>query len=250
MYLTMDLANIKWNTNTYKNFINYLKSFQDVKYQKFHSGLVPNCSPDKIIGIRTPVLRKIGKEISKGNYEDFLKIAKSDFYEEIIIKAVVIGLIKVKDFEELADWLDFYAPLVNNWATCDIFCSSFKEAKKYRAKLLKRIKEYIKSPNPWYVRLALVLLLTYYLDEEYIETSLKLAETVQSDFYYVSMAQAWLVATAFAKNETFTMEFFKKCKLNDVTFNKAIQKARESYRVSKETKSQLNEMKRTLDKQN
>jgi len=113
---------------------------------------------------------------------------------------------------------------------------------------LIKIKEYLKSENPWYVRLAIVLLLSYYLDDEYISISLRLTDKVKSDFYYVSMAQAWLVATAFAKNEKVTMAFFEDCTLDDITFNRAIQKSRESFRVSKECKEKLSKMKRTLDK--
>lgn len=244
----MNLTVIKWNKNTYKSFISYLKSFHDPDYQRFHSSLIPNCPIEKFLGIRTPILRKIGKDISKGDFESFLDIAESNYYEEVIIQAVVIGLIKVKNSEQMLELLDFYAPLVDSWATCDVFCSSFKEAKKHREALLVKITEYLQRDNPWYVRLALVLLLTYYLDDEYIEKALALTDSVKSDFYYVSMAQAWLIATAFAKNEAVTMEFFKNCRLDDVTFNRTIQKARESFRVSDEIKQQLTEMKRTLDK--
>lgn len=246
----MDLTVIKWDKNTYKSFVSYLKTFQDLDYRSFHSHLIPDCPAEKFIGIRTPVLRKIGKEISKGDFLGFLRFAENNYYEEIIIQAVVIGLVKVNSAEQLLELLDLYAPLVDSWATCDLFCSSFKEAKKHREALLGKITEYLQSDKPWYIRLGLVLLLTYYLDNEYIESALKLTDNVQNDFYYVSMAQAWLVATAFAKNETITMEFFKNCKLDDVTFNRTIQKAKESYRISKEIKQQLNKMKRTLDKQN
>ena len=120
--------------------------------------------------------------------------------------------------------------------------------KKHREAFLPKITEYICSENPWYIRIALVLLLTYYLDDKYLKTALNLADSVKCEHYYVSMAQAWLVATAFSKNESVTFEFFCDCKLDNITYNRAIQKAKDSYRVSKSLKKQLSQMRRTLDK--
>ena len=244
----MNLSAINWSLDTYRDFLEHLNSFSDERYRRFHSSLIPDVPIENLIGIRTPILRKIGKDIFKGDYKAFLEVSGDRYYEEIILKAVVVSLIKTNDFQEIAKLLDFYTPFVNNWATCDLFCSSFKEVKKYKNELLPKLREYLNSENPWFVRVALVLLLTYYLDDNFIKTALELTDIVKSEFYYVSMAQAWLVATAFAKNENFTMDYFLKCKLNDVTFKRTIQKAKESYRVSKECKEKLTLLKRTLDK--
>lgn len=247
--MIMNVTLEQWTKEDCAKLVNYLKSIQDIDYKNFQCKLMPDFSEDRVIGIRTPVLRKIGKNISKGNVKSFFDVIGSYYYEEILLRGIVSGLVKTKNYSELETLLDNYSPLVDNWATCDLFCSSFKEAKKYRSELLIKIREYLISQNPWYIRIGIVLLLTYYLDDKYIAESLKLIDNIHSDFYYVSMAQAWLVATAFAKTPDITMEYFMNCNLTDTTFNKAIQKSKESLRISKELKAKLSEMKRTLDKQ-
>lgn len=205
----MNFVHNNWSKKEYSNLILYLKTLKDLNYKNFQSKLIPNIDEDKIIGVRTPILRRIAKEISKGNALGYLKVADSYYYEEIILQAIICGYIKINNSTELLDLLDFYSPKVDNWATCDLFCSSFKQVKNYRKEFLVKIEEYIKSHNPWCIRLSLVFLLSYYLDDEYIEKALNLSDCVNTDSYYVSMARAWLVATAFSKNQNITINFFK-----------------------------------------
>ena len=79
----LDLPTI-WNKETYQEYINYLISIKEDKYKEFHSKLC--FTKYEILGIRLPIIRKIAKEISKTNYEDFLKLTKSKYYEEVLIE--------------------------------------------------------------------------------------------------------------------------------------------------------------------
>lgn len=244
----MDYRNIVWKKENYISFIDSLKAEADLEYKEFHSRLVPDYDSERIIGIRLPVMRKICKEISKGDIYGYLNCCDTYYYEEVMMRGILVGLVKVKDYQEFLSLVESQIKYINNWALCDSFCSGLKKNLKYRDVFLKDIEKYLQDKNPWKIRVGLLLLLDYFLDEKYIEKSLKLCDSITNKHYYVSMAQAWLVATAFAKNEVVAMEYFKNCNLDDITVNRTIQKARDSFRVSKETKETLKNMKRTIDK--
>lgn len=244
----MGFRNIVWNKENYISFIDSLKAEADLEYKKFHSRLVPDYDSDRIIGVRLPVMRNICKDISKGDIDGYFKYCDTYYYEEVMIRGILIGLVKVKDYQEFASLVESQIKYINNWALCDSFCSGLKKSVKYKERLLEDIEKYLQDENPWKIRVGLVLLLDYYLDDDYIKKSLGLCDSVTDKHYYVSMAQAWLVATAFAKNEAVAMDYFKCCNLDDITVNRTIQKARDSLRVSKEAKETLKNMKRTIDK--
>lgn len=88
------------------------------------------------------------------------------------------------------------------------------------------------------------MLLDHYVKEEYINEIFEVIDNIKNEEYYVEMGIAWLVAEMYIKFPKQTMEYLKNCNLNKFTYNKALQKARESYRVSKEEKESLNKMKK------
>lgn len=241
----MNLQVDGWSADYYARFVEYLKGFADEKYRSFHSALVPTEQVDTFLGVRMPKLRELGKEISKGNPRDYLNMQISGYYEEKMLRGIVTGLIKPRDFDDFTALADDYIPYISNWALCDCFCSGLKYVKKCRAEFFAHIKSvYLTSENPWAIRTALVLMLDYYLDGEYIDEALSLTDSVNNDHYYVKMAQAWLIATAVAKCEETTLEYLKTAKIPNDVFNKAIQKSRESFRVSDETKEYLKTLKK------
>ena len=244
----MNLSVKKWTPALYAEFIDFIKQNADLKYKEFHAHLIPDYSADKIIGIRIPQMRGYAKEIAKGDARGFISLCGTDYYEEVMLRGIVTGLIKPASFDDFRKLLEEQIPYINNWALCDCFCSSVKHIKKYKAETFNSIKEYLNSDNPWEVRVGLVLMLNYYLDDEYISEALSLTDSVHSEHYYISMAQAWLVATAFAKNKDITLKYFEHCTLDNLTFNRAIQKARESYRVDSELKEYLKTLKKPIDK--
>lgn len=232
-----------WTSDEYSRLVEKLKKLSDEKYRKFHSSLVPNEEKNSFLGVRMPKLRELGKEISKGDPRGFLEICKSDYYEEKMLRGIVTGLIKPRNYEDFISLADGYIPYISNWALCDCFCSGLKYVKKCREEFFGHLKIYL-SGNDWAVRAAIVFMLDYYLDDEYITEVLTRVDSVRSDEYYVKMAQAWLLATALAKCPKPTIEYYEKNSLDDFTHNRAIQKAVESYRVDDGTKNYLRSLKR------
>ncbi|MCD8026578.1 MAG: DNA alkylation repair protein [Clostridiales bacterium] len=239
----MDLVLNVWTSGDYADFIEYLKSNACEKYRDFQSHLIPD-SKEIMLGIKIPELRKIGREIAKGGAESFLKISSPGLYETRMIRGIVTGLIKTCDFEKFTQLCDAFICEINSWAICDTFCCGLKELKKYKDEYFEYIQKYLQSDNVWAVRAALVIMLDYYLDDNYIDAVLKRVDAIDSEFYYVRMAQAWLIATAFVKCENKTRAYLLDNSLNDPTFNKAIQKCVESRRIDENTKNYLKTLKR------
>ena len=221
----------------YGEFIEYLKSLGDEKYKKFNSGIVKD-TDSEIIGIRLPELRKIAKEILKGDYEGFLRSSGKAYYEEVMLRGLVTAQIK-GSFEEVRKRVDDFVPWIDNWAVNDTFCSTFKIINKFHGEFFEHIGTYLSSENPWAVRVGLVLMMDYYLVDEYIDRVLERAGNIQSVEYYVQMGKAWLVATAAAKYRDKAIEFIKTAEFDDKTFYMTVQKCVDSYRVSEEDKELL-----------
>lgn len=228
-----------------ENLRRRLLDLQDEKYQKFHSALCPGI--DNIIGIRIPVLRNLAKEIVRENnghaYLQKAFIEPFLYNEEAILCGMVLGLIKL-DFIELLDYLKLFVPRINNWGVCDITCGNLKTFKKNQAQGRKFLQQYLASPNEYELRFAVVMLMNYYHDDKYIDDTLQELNAVRHEGYYVKMAVAWALQLCFVKQRKKTLALLKNNNLDDFTFNKALQKCRESFRVSSEDKILLQSMKR------
>lgn len=219
-----------------------LKSLQDKKYKEFHSKLCPGTN--NIIGIRIPVLRKYAKTLLKENdFKLLINNIDDEYYEEIMLQGMLIGLVK-SDFYEIKPYIENFIPKIDNWAICDTFCAGLKIAKKYKKEMWNLINKYIVVNKEFYIRFAVVMILDYYIEEEYIEADLEIFNNIKSDKYYVQMAVAWAISICFIKYYDKTIEYMKTANLDKFTYNKAIQKAIESYRITKEQKEILKKMKR------
>lgn len=227
--------NIKWNEKEYQEFIIYLKSISEVGYKEFHSKLT--ITKYEILGIRLPKLRAISKEISKGDYKSFLRVVGSTYYEEVMIKLLVISLIKDKD--EVMNYFWNAVKLIDNWALCDTFCNSLKIVEKNKDYFFKVVNKLLKSKYPFEIRVGLILILCYYIEKENLNFIFNTLESIRSEEYYVNMASSWLLCEVFIKYQKETLEYLEKNTLDKFTINKAISKIRDSYRVSKETKNYI-----------
>lgn len=234
----------EWTSNDYEKLTQYLKENADLKYKSFHSSLVPHTEKDTFIGIRMPFMRKLAKEIAKGNARSFLDISNTEYYEQRMLSGIIVGLIKTNSFDDFIALINTFIPQINNWAICDCFCAGLKEVKKYKNEFFNYLDKYLKSDNPWEIRFAYVIMLDYYLETEYIDTVISHCDAIDSNEYYILMAQAWLLATAYAKQREITHKYFLNNKLNNTTFNKAIQKCIESRRISDKDKQFLKTLKR------
>lgn len=225
----------------YDDFLNELYSLQDLKYKEFHSKLIMS---DKLIGVRTPELKRIAKVIARSNYEEFFKENRHELYEENLVHGLVLGYLKL-DFNELKHFVDDFIPYIDNWAVCDATVANLKVYKKNKTRdiVFNEIKNYLKNDNPWINRFGYVLLLEYFLEEKYMDEIFELCEDYK-DHYYVKMAIAWLISMCYIKYKGRTITFLKKHKLDIWTHNKAIQKIIDSYRVENMDKVILRGLKR------
>lgn len=225
---------IQWVRNElYKN--------SDDAYKSFHSSLIPNVF--NILGVRVPKLREIAKKVAKNDYREFIENVNVQIYEEVMLWGMVIGYIKVSH-EERKKELEKFVPNINNWAVCDCSCATYKFMKKFPEIWFPFVKSYLFSKQEYEVRFAIVCLLDFFISEEYIEQVLELLSQVCHEGYYAKMAAAWAISICYIKFPMKTEKLFENNVLDDFIYNKSIQKIRESYRVSKESKERLQKMRR------
>ena len=230
-----------WNEESYAIFVSELKSLVDEKYKKFQSNLVPNI--DNILGIRVPVLRSIGKDISKGDWKDFFKVCQDNYYEETMIQGFVLNNVNT-DLDEIIKYMNRFVVKINNWATCDTFCSGMKIVKKNKEYFFPYIKTLLSSNEEYSIRTGLVLLLAHYINDEYLDRIFAISNAIKHENYYVKMANAWLIASCFSKYRDKTMNFINNNCLDYWTHNKSIQKIIESKTTIDEEKIILKKLKK------
>lgn len=210
-------------------------------YKKFSSNLIPNI--DNILGIRIPTLRKISKQIYTENWQDFLNEENPEFMEETMLQGMVISQIKDTP-EKILEYIKDFVPKINNWAICDTFCCGLKFTKKNKEIVWNFIQTYLQSDKEYEIRFAVVMLLSYFIEEKYIDEILKLLNKINHDGYYVKMAVAWAVSICYIKFPEKTHKFLEHNNLENWVHNKSIQKIVESYRIDAQTKILLKQMKR------
>lgn len=226
-----------------------LLELADEKYREFHSGLVPG--KENILGVRMPKLRELAKEINKGDWRLWLSLneeaikAENVLYEEIMLRGLVIGGGKDASLPEILDYIESYVPYIDNWAVCDGFCSTLKIVKKHKEEVWEFLQPYLNSDKEFFIRFGVVMLLDYYIDEDYLQKLFGIFDKIHHEGYYVKMAVAWAISICYVKFPKETKMYLEENKsLDDFTYNKAIQKACESYRVAAEDKTLLRSMKR------
>lgn len=213
-----------------------LFSLQDIEYKNFHSKLIPTVDQEKVIGVRTPALRKYAKEFGKQpEAKGFLTCLPHEYYEENNLHAFLLE--QIKDFDVCIQALEQFLPYVDNWATCDMM--SPKVLGKHLPKLLSIVQRWLASEHVYMVRYAMGCLMRYYLDDAFEVEYLQWVASVESEEYYIKMMQAWYFATALAKQYDAVIIYLEDKRLDAWVHNKTIQKAVESYRISDEQKKYL-----------
>lgn len=216
-----------------------LFALKDQKYQSFQSKLMPTISPETIIGVRTPLLRKLAKEFyGTPQAEKFLRTPPHEYYEENNLHAFLIE--QIRDYDRALAETERFLPYIDNWATCDCFCP--KVFAKHKEALIVPIRRWLDSDRLYTVRYAIGMLMRHYLDEAFRPEFLAWVAGVQSEEYYINMMRAWYFATALAKQPDSALPWLTERRLDVWTHNKTIQKAVESYRISAERKQQLRGM--------
>ena len=226
--------------NELTNIQKRLFELADLNYKKFNSGLIPTVNKSTIIGVRTPDLRHCAKQIAKSNEADrFLSELPHKYYEENNLHCYIIE--QITDFDTVITETEKILPFIDNWSTCDTF--SPKVFKKNTPKLLPYIEKWLKSNHTYTVRFAVLLLMKFFLDENFDVKYLSWVANVPTEDYYLHMVVAWYYATALAKQYDATLPFIKNRRLYAKTHNKTIQKAIESYRITDNRKVFLKTLK-------
>lgn len=226
----------------YLNYLKTIKSFsknESINDLKRHKAILN--TNQEVIGVAMANIRKLAKQIFRGDYQKFLEISlpktkETQTYEETLIEGLVIAEIKSKD--EQFKYLDLWLPKIDNWSTCDSTTASFKHS-KLNDEYFEYFYEKCFSNEEFISRFGITILMNNYLDKKYLNQIFEMCETVNNDAYYVKMAKAWLVSFCFMKYRNETFEFLKKKTLDKFTHNKAISKCRDSYQVSNEDKELL-----------
>ena len=210
---------------------------RDEKFAQFSAALMPTTESQKVIGVRTPELRKYAKTISTPN--SFLSALPHKYFEENQIHAFILS--DIRDIEKCINLVDDFLPYIDNWATCDQLIP--KTFAKNTDKLLPWINKWIKSKHTYTVRFAIGLLMRFYLGDNFDSKYANAVIAVKSDEYYINMMRAWYFATALAKNWNDVIGIIENKKLDSWTHNKTIQKAIESYRITQPQKEYLKHLK-------
>ena len=218
-----------------------LFDMQDIEFKKFQCKLIPGVNSDTVIGVRTPLLRKLAKEIFKSDdYEEFIRDLPHEYYEEVNLHGTIICM--VSDYDEAIHEVNKLLPYVDNWASCDLL-SCKKAFKDNLDKLETDVKRWISSGDTYTVRFGIGVLLEFYLDDAFDLKYLEWVARVESDEYYIRMMKAWYFATALAKQYDEAIPYIENHRLEEWVHRKTIQKAKESFRVSDDAKAYLNTLK-------
>lgn len=219
---------------------NKLHTMADPVYKEFQAKLVPTVSPDTIIGVRTPDIRRLAKELFKDPARDeFLNDLPHKYYEENLLHFFVIALFK--DIDECVTHVDNFLHYVDNWAVSDQ--SSPQVFKKHHDRMKVEARKWVDSSHVYTARFGIRVFMNEFLDDDFSTEYLDLISQKNGDDYYLKMMVAWYFATALAKQYDATIPYIENHKLPVWTHNKAIQKALESYRVTDEHKAYLRTLK-------
>lgn len=209
--------------------------YQDLKYKEFNDKIINN-KKYSTIGIRIPILRKLAKEMAKNGQIDYI-YSNHTYYEEYLISGLIIGYLK-KPFNEILDLLDKYIPYMKDWSMVDLPASNLKcfknnlnEGYQYILKLLKQ--------DTFKIRLGYVLLLDYYINDEYVDKIIDLILNDKNTEYYIVMSKAWLLSYIYLKYPKIIKDILKNKKLDKTLNNLTISKICDSYRVNIEDKQIL-----------
>lgn len=213
-----------------------LSELSDPTYRDFHAGLIPNISPETILGVRVPALRKLARELrGSAEAQEFMAALPHEYYDENCLHGLLIN--DIKDFGATVSALDAFLPYVDNWAVCDLI--SPRSFKSRPPELAAHVRRWLESSHSYTVRFGIGVLMSFYLDEGFEPAQLEAVAERCCEEYYVNMMVAWYFATALAKQPEAALPYIENRRLSRWTHNKAIQKSIESRRIPDETKTYL-----------
>lgn len=231
----------KGNRELNRTIKEQIDALAEPEYQAFTSRLLPGVS--NILGVRLPNLRKMAKEIVKGDWRAYLDYASDETFEEIMLQGMVIGYVK-QSLCEVIPYIEKFINKIDNWSVCDSFCSGLKITKEYREEMWNFLKPYFHKEGEFEVRFGVVMLVNYYLEKEYIEPICKIFDEIEHDGYYVKMAVAWAISIYYIHFPEIMEEYLRNNKLDEFTYKKSLQKICELRAVDPVKKVQIRKMKK------
>lgn len=223
------------------NVFEELVGLADSDYKQFNHKIIPTAQ--EIMGVRTPALRKIARKIVRSDPLAFIDMEKNNIYEMIMLEGMTLSYMD-KSFIELLPLTERFLEKVDNWAQVDSTVCDFQRIASEKENVLTVVEKWLRSDKEFIVRAGLVILIAHYIEKERLPAIFTCSQAVAHTGYYVYMANAWLISVCMAKFPDETLSFFQDNTLDKRTHNKAIQKSRESYRVSGEHKALLLELRR------
>ncbi len=223
----------------YNKYLDKLYKNQDREYQVFTKPIV-NTSYE-VIGIRSPIMKKEAKDISKSNYKDYLSYNTFSSYEEVLIYGLIVS--NIKDYDEYKYYLNIYLDKCDSWALIDGVVANSKVIKKNLDSNLDYIKDLIKSKKEFYVRTGYIMLKVFYIDGVHNKDIFKFIDINKVDKYYVNMAIAWLLCDMFIKDYDNTLNYVKSSKLSSTIINMTIRKCKDSFRLTDKEKEEISKIK-------
>ena len=225
----------------YESFRTKLAELVDDEYREFSMRGIPSDRP--FLGVRIPEIRKLVKQIPKSDFDEFLK-ENPVALEEVLARGFLIARLP---YEKMLQAFDSQVLLFDNWCVVDTFCSALrKTVKNHESDFLdKKVEPLLKSNNEFSIRAGVVCLLVFYVKADYLQLIFDRIESLKNhQEYYVKMALAWLLAECFIKFPAETFAFLETTKLDKWTFNKALSKICDSYRVDPETKTEIKKLRK------
>lgn len=203
---------------------------------------------ENVLGCRMGDLRKLAKAIASTDWQQYLRSAGTRYMEERTLYGLVLGYILPTDFHTYLKQVDTFVRRINSWSVCDSF--SFAGGKAFvtahEEELWTYLTQKMQVREPYAIRFGVVMAMRYFTDKVYLSSLLKAYDQIHCDHYYVRMAVAWAIAECFTRFPAETMRYLHHNRLDDFTFNKALQKITESLRVDKSTKIIIRQLKRKL----
>ena len=220
--------------------LNRIGMLADADYRAFQCSLMPTVNPERVLGVRTPALRRLARELSGSTEaEHFLASLPHSTYEENNLHAFLLE--RTADYDLCVARLDRFLPFVDNWATCDSM--NPRVLPHFPLRLLADARRWMSESHPYTIRFGIRMMMCYFLDARFDPTFLTEIASLCSDEYYVNMMIAWYFATALAKQYEAVLPLLIHETLPVFVHNKAIQKALESRRLSPDQKNYLRTLK-------
>lgn len=206
------------------NIENLIDKHSTEKYRDFQSKLLPGIN--NIAGIRLPILRKTAKQLAQDPKQYIYSDQPDRYFEQTMLRGMIIGYADC-DTEKRLEYIKKFVPMIDNWSVCDSFCVGLKFTKTDKQKVYDFLQSYIYSDKEFFMRFGIVMLLFYYIDDQYIDRVLEILSKLDPNQYYAQMAVAWCFSIAYKHYPNKTLSVLDSCNISEFIYKKSKQKIRE-----------------------